>query len=378
MLMFIIFVAVQLVFIELFVAHVLYRVKYKKSYYRMVGDGGGFLFKYDPVIGYVHKPNIRYKRPTTSIENAPRRILFKDIRIGNEGFLFTENVNELKERYKLIFCIGGSTTAGNEASYDKTYPAVLDSLVMKNGYRCINAGLGGCRSIHDLLFFKHRVLPYKPTSVIICSGMNDFEDAAYGFSEPYNQFKHCHSHSLPTNKLEAIMSHSAAFHLTKSILYRISGRIRSETKVKTSNERTREVLKKSEWLNEWYDNIGKIIDICKEHKIKCYLLCAPLPVYENAPKEAREFANKDLNMHDRFDIFLDYQRLIRTSHQKLSKEKDIGLFDLTSVLDGYCLDEKGRVDYKRRFSFFIDREHLTEETNAIIANSIYEEIRKEL
>jgi hypothetical protein len=68
-------------------------------------------FKYDNELGYSFKPNVIYKNPTKPLENAPRRIMFGDMRTDKNGFLFTEDLDLLRKTEKLIFCLGGSTVS---------------------------------------------------------------------------------------------------------------------------------------------------------------------------------------------------------------------------------------------------------------------------
>lgn len=364
--------------LEVFIAFILYPLKHGINYYRLITSDEDIIFKFDRDIGYLLKPNLIYRKPTPPHPNAPRRILNVDVQTGKNGFLFTEDLAKLKEKYKLIFCIGASTTAGLESRHDKTYPAILDSLVKEHGYRCINAGIGGYRSIHELLYFKKKILPHKPSAIIIFSGYNDFEDFAYDFYEPYNQFRHCLSHYLPINTLEQLLNYSAIFHISKRLIYKFSGKIRTETPSDSSRDNLRKSLKINAWLDEWRNNIGKIIDLCKEHSIQCYLVSHVSPVYENAPKEAKDFSEKDLNMNGRFEILLDYIKLIHNATVGLARGKGIKFIEITSDFDRYYPDGNEEMQYKKRFSLFTDRMHFTEEGNFLLAKSIYGRIKEDL
>lgn len=353
-----------MVMLEILAAFIVYPLKTGKVYYRLIRDEN-FIYVYDSMLGYALRRNMVYKNPTPPGLNAPRRIMNADVRTDSNGFLFTEDVKLLKDR--LIFCIGGSTTEGSSSRHDMTYPAVLDKLVKGLGYRCINAGVGGYRSIHEMILFKNKILPLNPSAVIIFSGYNDFEESAYGNFKPYNQHSHSLSHSLPRN---SFLRYSAFYHFSKRLYYRLSGRIRKETASPKISERMKRALDDKAWADEWRNNIGEIADLCVARNIRCYVLGTLSPTFDNAPKEAKDFADKDLNMCGRFDIYRKFVKLINEMAEKLCEEKKIGFLDFVSDLD--------RLDYKDRYMLFVDRMHFTEKGNAYLADMIFQSIRKDL
>lgn len=364
--------------IEVFIAFIFYPLRHGENYYHLSSAWGGFIYKFDPDVAYVHKPNLAHKNPTNALVNGPRRIFLVDVRTDKYGFIFTEDLSLLKNRYKLIFCIGGSTTEGTSSPYDKTYPAVLDSLVKEDGYRCVNAGVGGYRSIHELLFFKKNILSWKPWGVIIFSGYNDFEEPAYGIAGPYSPFKHSFSHSLPTNNLERLLNYIAIFHFAKRLGYRLSNNIRTEIISDSRRGKLREALKGGAWINEWKDNVGQIIKLCRENNIKCYLLSHASPVYKDAPREAKDFAENELSMDGRFDIFVDYINIIHANTVELCKEMGAKFIDVSDNFNQYCLDNQDLIQYKKRFSLFVDKLHFSDEGNSMLAKAIYQKIKGEL
>ncbi len=60
-------------------------------------------FQYDNELGFSLKPNVIYKNPTQPLENAPRRIMFGDMRTEKNGFLFTEDLDLLGKTPKAYF-----------------------------------------------------------------------------------------------------------------------------------------------------------------------------------------------------------------------------------------------------------------------------------
>jgi lysophospholipase L1-like esterase len=360
---------------EFFLGFVYYNLKRGKSWYKIISKG---VFKYDSLAGYSYTSNNIIQDPTVPMSTAPRRILFKDHRTEKNGFLFTGEIEEISKVKKLIFCIGGSTTAGAECFHDQTYPAMLDKLVKKQGYRVINAGVGGYRSIHELIMFKNKILPIKPYMVIIFSGYNDFEDVAY-FDEQINDpFIHCLSSSIPRTRLVWFLNYSAVFHVARGLFFILMNKVRKETANKGNIEKLQQIIQNPEWLNVWENNIGEIIDLCKENNIKCCLIDHLSPVYSDAPQKAKYFADKDINMSGRFDIFVKYIELINKEAALFCEAKGAIYLDLKTGFEEYCSKFEGDDYYINRFKLFTDRMHFTEEGNKILADAIYAKINKML
>ena len=355
---------------EILVAFVFYPFKSGQNYYRMVSthEGGIQLFQYDNELGYSFKPNITCKNPTKPLENAPRRIMFGDVRTEKNGFLFTEDLDLLGKTEKLIFCVGGSTTMGSESRHDHTYPSILDLKLKNYGYRCINSGVSGYRSIHELLWLRKKILPYKPHAVILFSGYNDFEDFAQNSYKPYNPFAHCIAQNLATNNTEKLLQISALFHFVKRVIYFLLKKIRTESITSSGLENLNKALISQTWLEEWKTNVGQFIDECNKNKIKCFLLSHASPCFDNASDETKNFANKDLNMNDRFDIFLEYLQIIHKATISLCDEKGAHFIDVRDEFDAVT-------PFQKRFSLFVDRMHFTEEGNTLLADSVFKKIK---
>ena len=294
--------------------------------------------------------------------------MFRDTRTDKNGFLFTEDLDLLKKTEKLIFCLGGSTTQGAESRHNHTYPSLLDQKLKNHGYRCINSGVSGYRSIHELLCLRKRILPYKPHAVILFSGYNDFEESTYKFVKPFDPFSHCMGHSLATNKTEIILQKSATFYFLKRVIYFLTNKIRTESISPSQLDNFNNALINQTFLEEWKTNVGQFIDECNKNKIKIFLLSHASPCFENASQEAKEFANKDLNMSDRFDIFLKYLQIIHKATISLCDEKGAHFIDVRDEFDAVT-------PFQKRFSLFTDRMHFTEEGNALLADSIFKKIK---
>lgn len=363
-----ILVAIVLVIllIELFISFVVYPYKNGKNFYSLMSEGARQVFQYDKELGYSLNTNLNFQSPTLPPKNAPRRIQWVDVRTDKYGFVTTDEIEKLKNSSKLIFCIGGSTTMGAESRHDRTYPAQLDKLVKTFGYRAINAGVGGYRSIHELLFLKKRILQHQPSAIILFSGYNDFEDKAYNLHQPFNPFMHCLSQSLPNNKLERYLQKSALFFVIKRLIFMLRKKIRMETLPSLTISNLKSEVENLDFLHEWKSNVTEIINICKENKIQVFLLVNASPVFPNATLEEKKFADQDLNMQGMFDIFVKYNEVMRDEIKELCLSECAHYVDPSSTFN---------IPYKERYSLFVDRMHFSEAGNEKLAKALFDEIK---
>lgn len=343
--------------LEIITAFVIYPLKTGKTYYELAAQQK-FIYQRDPVLGFALKPSYTHIKPPLPHPSSPKKTVTFDVRTNKEGFIGTEDVSYMKGR--LIFCLGDSVAMSSECRHDRTPAAIIDSLVMESGYRCVNAAVGGYRSVHELLFFKNRVLPYKPYAVIVFSGYNDFEDYAYGFSRPDNPFKHCLAYYLSGNRL---FYYSAILHKWERYVYEMAGWMRAKTIPARVKLKMREALRKSDWLDEWRRNIAEIAKLCKENDIRCYMVSCASPAYSGAGPEAQEAARRELGMTDEFDTYARYSALMNKETRDLCDKTGAMFLDLSPFLD--------RMSDADRFSLFFDRMHYTEQGAEFVARSIY-------
>tara|TARA_Y100000590_G_scaffold101747_1_gene115567 strand:+ start:16455 stop:17522 length:1068 start_codon:yes stop_codon:yes gene_type:complete len=343
-------------------------------------------YKFDKNIGYTMSPNLKYSNPNKPPLNAPRKIIFVDLRTDQNGFLFTDNLETEKKNNKIIFCLGGSTTAGFECAHDRHYPAQLDTLIKPRGYRCVNAGLGGARSIHELLLLKYKLLPHKPHAIILFSGYNDYESFGYKIHQPYNPYVHYLSNVINNNQIVDLLDYSVIFHEIKKKLYQFRFNLVRKTFYKKKNRRSEVKKEKSSmwdlddltWLNEWKNNVNDMIQICKKNQIKFFILNTISPVYKKAGNDAKLFSDIDLQMDGRFDKWVEFLDLIEENYQSICKNNNVSFLDVNPFFEEYLSDYHGEDYYKKRFSLFTDRMHFSELGNKLLANAIYQLIDNEL
>lgn len=362
-------IVLVLVLLELSISFVLYPFKNGKNFYSIMSQGARRVFKYDSELGYSLNTNLTFQSPTLPPKDAPRKIQWVDVRTDKYGFVTTEDIDELKNTYKLIFCIGGSTTMGAESRHDRTYPAHLDKLVKRLGYRSINAGVGGYRSIHELLFLKKRILRHQPSAIILFSGYNDFEDKAYNLYKPFNPYTHCLSQSLPNSKFEQYLQKSALFFVIKRLFFMLRKKIRMETLPSLAIDNLKSEVENLDFLHEWKSNVTEIINICLKNKIKVFMLVNASPVFPNASLAEKKFADKDLNMQGMFDIFVKYNEIMQAETRELCSRHSVHCIDPSCAFS---------IPYRERYSLFVDRMHFTEIGNEKLAKAVFNDIKEHL
>jgi len=74
-----------------------------------------------------------------------------------------------------VFCLGGSTTNGNNMPIKWSYPNILDGIFKRahKGGSAYNFGISGINSVTTNFFIKNLLTPYNPNCVVIHDGYND-------------------------------------------------------------------------------------------------------------------------------------------------------------------------------------------------------------
>ncbi len=364
-------VGAALVLAELTMSLVLFRWRFGATYYTLRKKYR--VYRSDSALGYRHSPNLRYQKVQQTFPNAPRKKEYVDVVTDKFGFFFEEDIDQLSRNgARFVFCVGGSTTAGTESRRDLTYPAQLDALLRPEGFRCVNTGLGGGRSIHELLLIEKVLLRYKPSAIVIFSGYNDYESFAYEVFEPGNPHVHYLSASLPRNALERIFDHSSIYHF-------IRGKLTKTSSVAAGDlVRFEQAVVSRIWLDEWKANIRRAINLCHATGTKCFLLETMSPVYEGATDAAKAYANTDLGMNGRFDQWLAYLRIIDEATQDLCSETGATFVSVRPAFEKPLSGLEGEAYFRKRYEYFLDRAHFSELANGLLAQSVFEHLQREL
>jgi hypothetical protein len=333
------------------------------------------LWKYDKRRGYKFAPNINLSAPTAPIKNAPRRIFFKNIRTDQYGFRFTENINILIGQTDLIFCVGDSTTICMESTNEESWPYLLDKELAPQ-FRVINAAAGAYRSIHQRYTVEYILKNFKPSDIILHTGINDFQ---YRSRPGYHKFD-VNAHPL-RNMVSKYPFHNFLFRrfgLYHMLYSRLSSVYKSfYCKIKPANEKIPDVKEllstPSIWVHELESNILEINSLCNAHNTRLWLILFMTPFFETQNPEVIKFSEEDLNMDGRWQELVEMKKILRSNLLRIANEAEIFTIDIDTAFSELNLP------FKERFEYFVDRFHTSpNKGNPFMAEIIAENIRREL
>ncbi|MDC0206860.1 GDSL-type esterase/lipase family protein [Nitrospinae bacterium] len=346
-------------------------VPIKSSFYNRVIPEDLWLFKEDPIVGYVLNKNLNIKKPQPpGLKNAPRRKMFFDLQTNKYGFRYRDDLTKDKPVGEIrIFSLGGSTTMGAESSNEMTYPQQLESMIGDPNVRIINTGVDGYRSIHLLHYYKEVIRELSPDIITIYSGWNDYEDSMMPYWKPRDP--HVHALLSQIKVYQHPISKFALGFLTMKTYYRLRNFDRVEIQTSDSEIRMKSIegAKDHKWWEEYKTNIQDLISLAKSDGVTPVLIIFPSPEFENAPLEAKEFSETDLNMAERWDGFVVFLGHIRSILKELAKKNNVPIINVNQRF------EKENPDFIKKFSYFVDRMHLTPEGNTLIAETMVAPIK---
>ena len=333
------------------------------------------LWVYDKKRGYKLAPKLSFSAPTPPIENAPRRIFFQNVQTDKYGFRFDGDIDNLKNHTNLVFCVGDSTTICMESTNDKTWPSLLDKELTPN-FRVINAGAGAYRSIHKLKTVEYILQTFKPSDIILHTGINDFQ---YRTRPGYREFdvnSHSFGKTISPNILHNSLNRNIGlYHLLYSRYLRVLTLL--QNKIKQNKEK---ILKVEDllytpglWMHELETNIIAIKKLCSKFDARLWLILFMAPFYETQDEKILDFADVDLNMNGRWGSLVEMKKILKENFVRIAEENDILTLDIDVTFNDLNLP------YQERFQYFVDRFHTSSDKgNPFMANAITENLRREL
>ena len=341
----------------------------KTSYYNRPAPN--FFYNTDPILGYTLKEYLAIKQPPPrKFKNAPRKKEFFDVQTNRHGFRYRDDLTKDKPAGETrIFCLGGSTTMGAESSNKMTYPQQLEDMIDDPTIRIINAGVGGYRSIHLLYYYKELLRDFSPDIITIYSGWNDYAEYLSPYWNPRDPLSHVLLGQFTVTQHP--ITKFALGHLLIKTYYRLTNYDRVE--LQTSDPETKDKYMKAAvnpaWQEEYRTNMQELISIAKSDGVIPALIIFPSPHFENAPFSAKDFADKDLGMTDLWDPYVISLGIIREILKQLAIKNDIPIIDVNKRF------EEENHDIKKKFSYFVDKMHLTPKGNTLIAKTMAPSIK---
>lgn len=344
-----------------------YGIRHHATYYQVRRElGANRLYMEDPDLGYRSAPNLRNRLiDTPPLPTAPRRhggLVNTDA----HGFRYDGVLASPKPPGEIrIFAFGGSTTYGF-VSNGQTYPARLQRLFARDPQvKVVNVGAGGYRSIHQVKLYAKVVRHLEPDIITIHDGWNDYED----YFEPYWKPKDPHGNALfsQLRVYGAPLSRLALGHLVVRAYLAAKGYDRREPIEFRQDYLRRHAAAAADprWLDEYEENLQELITLSKQNGVLPILVLFPWPYFAHAPVEAKELADRELNTWGRWDGFVTALDGIQKRLRVLEDRNGIPLIDANAEFEKYTSD------YERKFEFFMDTKHLTEEGERLLATAMH-------
>ncbi|HPQ68614.1 MAG TPA: SGNH/GDSL hydrolase family protein [bacterium] len=207
-----------------------------------------------------------------------------------------------------IVCLGASPTFGWGVAEDKTYPAVLGSLLRERGLNAetINGGVPGYTTWQGKYFLARDVLGWQPDLVTVAYDLNDLDI-----------FRFFINNGLPDAQQQPTSAHIVAAQnlLNRSAAYRFFRNTLIGALVKRGSFDPEQMPRRVA-LAEYQANLHEIELLCRENKIMVVFIKMPinLPFHRlkvvDAAQAASAFAQGEAaeNAGDRPQAIAHYQR----------------------------------------------------------------------
>src|SRR5262245_41704635 len=228
-----------------------------------------------------------------------------------------------------IFAVGDSNTLGWRGKDGPNWPLDLQDLLRQKSDRftVINAGVYGYSSFQGLRRFKE-ALPFQPDMVLISFGCNDAMRVTMSDEEFAN--RKIRSTGLDTTlvkfrvgQLFLACSDKIVFNGKEGLVPRVS-------------------------LQEYEDNLGKIIRLAKEKKIQVVLLTRP-------------FIDPSLDPSPHKLWWREYGSAYNDATREVGKRSGVPVIDIHAQFQG-------------KKKYYVDESHFTKEGHQLAAKIIYDRI----
>ncbi|MCM8758092.1 MAG: GDSL-type esterase/lipase family protein [Candidatus Omnitrophica bacterium] len=336
-------------------------------------------FIYNQEIGYELKPHALIRI------GVMNNFCFE--RLNSYGFRGPEYKIPKPGNVFRILAVGDSLVQQQELSYTDTWEQVLERMLNKKNsnltYEVINAGIGGyvCWQVKQRL--KNKGILYQPDMVIVIVGKNDMVYSMLPYWKPGLNLADIESSYERKNQPSRI----GFFKKMRLFIYRYCYIMRMVRNIFNSlgdlMYRARIILKhqkdsnipfNQEALNLYLENLEDIYTIIKENKSRMVLVIWPTILTEKTisyPKVHRKL----FLLYQHFpistkELFLWNKRYIQAQRDFYKKHPDIILID-----GDHAFQNKGVYE---RISLFRDFVHMGKEGNIIIADLIYDNLKRYL
>jgi len=291
--------------------------------------------------------------------------------INSKGFRNKE-FNTKKNTEHRIISFGGSTTMGLESPDDRTYPAILEQILIDKNIdaEVLNFGFGSksLNFIKELYLLES--LTYKPDFISIYSARNSIMYDSIGTKLKIDTVNNPKLQKINFFLINNIMSFHLLYKIYKKIL---SSNIDSKKIISPFNEKIEHNI--YYFSKQYFNTIKQIVDHAGKNEIKVILIKQAFYINPKIQKIIREknldnlidtlqnlrkIKTYDLSYKDIFWIVTI--TILNKQLEKFNHYENVIIVDPTDDL----------IESKKNFEDFL---HLTDKGNYILANSIFKKIK---
>ena len=299
---------------------------------------------------------------------------FIEYTINSKGFRGKEFHLEKKTKLRII-SFGGSTTMGMESPDNLTYPAQLEKMFkdINIDMEVLNFGFGSksLNFIRELFFFEG--VNYEPDFITIYSARNPIMYDSIGTKIKAEEVKFLQIKKINLYLINNIMTFRLMFKIYRKIL---SANIDTKKIISPFNEKIEHNI--YYFTDQYFDTIKQIVNVANKKKIKVVLIKQAIYV---EPEIQREIQNKSIN-----ELISSLQNLRENPLRSLDYNDSFWIVTI-SILNKHFDKFKNYenvlivdpidklISSKENFEDYM---HLTPKGNAIIADSIFQKIKKNL
>ena len=299
---------------------------------------------------------------------------FIEYTINSKGFRGKEFDLEKKTKFRII-SFGGSTTMGMESPDSLTYPAQLEKMFkdIDVDMEVLNFGLSSksLNFIRELFFLEG--INYEPDFITIYSARNPIMYDSIGTKIKAKDVNFLQIKKINLYLINNIMTFRLMFKMYKKIL---SANIDTKKIISPFNEKIEHNI--YYFTDQYSDTIKQIINIANKTKIKVILIKQAIYI---EPEIQREIQSKSIN-----ELIYSLQNLRENPLRGLDYNDSFWIVTI-SILNKHfdkfnnyenvlIVDPIDKlISSKDNFEDYL---HLTPKGNAIIADSIFQKIKKNL
>jgi lysophospholipase L1-like esterase len=174
------------------------------------------------------------------------------LRINSLGFRGPEFTREKKPGVTRMFCVGDSNTIGLDVAEEATWPARLGRLLDRHApsqFEVINAGFNSYTSSEYRELISQELINYSPDVLIVYGGVNDLNT----------------EHNLRKKSRQGWIKSAHDTLYNRSMFYTL---LIEKVSVMTSGTPVPIAGYKTRYLEEFAENTGEIIRLCRQKKIR--------------------------------------------------------------------------------------------------------------